>query len=710
MIFRGEVLRVRKWQWWAGGAVVVAAGATVAAIAVGNSGAAQPTDAGTTSPVVTATPSPTPTPVAMPGSVAVFGDLVDWAQAPTTSVARVLPQVGDAAAGSVAAYVDAPVVDGEVSVLAAEATVVAGQAYDFSVDLRVLSSLPTDVAATIVVGTTKIDVPELSAAWSEVTAEYVAPADATAIPVRIMLDGPVSGLGVDDISLVPVDGGGNVIPNPSFESMQIDDVILNRSLILPADRPLLALRVPKGTTTWQATDDAGAVVAEGFAELSNDIDAIPLHGLEQGYYTVTVKDAAGSSVSANVGVVDYAGTSIPVDERFGVGLHVERSWYADAADLISSLGMGLARNDILWKNNEKTKGTYDFDDRYVDSFARLHAHGIHLLGIVNYGNKLYGSDLTPETPAAIAAYGRYAAAIAERFDLVGLEVFNEFNQKRFNKTACGTDPSCYVPLLKVVQEEVRKVDADLPLIAGSTARYDAAWFDGLWKAGGLPFADRISFHPYEVSSNPESLAGIIDQARGSMQKNAGDTRPIWITELGTSSKTGGRPVNVQADYLVRTSITALANGVEKYFWYDLVNDSPDPAVHEGNFGMFYQKKDGVAALQPKPVGYAQALMIAQLGGRDYVDSEALGDGVLSHRFGTGDDLVRVTWAPAGATEVTIASDVPLTVVSMTGATSVVTPVGGKVTVTVGARPAFISAASDPAAATPSPAVSQSPAL
>ncbi|MFT4213312.1 MAG: hypothetical protein QM622_00845 [Microbacterium sp.] len=717
VLTRGDQLGLPKWTLYAGGAALVVAGVTAIALVVAHSGGAQPT-AGTSTAAATPSPTPTSEPVDMPASVAIFGDIEGWTQAATTSVARVLPQVGDAASGSISAYVDAPVVDEDVTVLKTKATVEAGKTYAFSAQLRTLSPLPTEVAASVFVGDTEIDVPELDAEWTEVTGTYVVPGstsdEAVEVTVRIVLDGPVSGLGVDDVSLVAAASDENVVANPSFEQVDHDDVILNRSLILPATRARLAVQVPAGKATWTAENESGDTVASGFVDIAYDIDVIPLYGLEQGYYTVTVTDSSGASTSTDLGLIDYDGESIAADDRFGVGMHVEDEWYDDAADLASSLGIGLARNDILWKLNETTKGEYDFDDAYVDGFARLHAHGIQLLGIVNYGNELYGNVKVPETTAALAAYGQYAAAIAERFDLAGLEVFNEFNHARFNNTSCGTDASCYVPLLKAVESAVREVDADLPLIAGATAKYDADWFDALWADGGLQYADAVSFHPYEVSSDPESLADIIDLARTSMSENAGETRPIWISELGSSSKTGGRSLGGQASYLIRTAMTAFANGAEKFFWYDLVNDSTDPAVHEGNFGMYYQKRSGVAALQPKPVGYAQALMIAQLDGRDYLDSESLGDGVISYRFGVDGDAVRVVWAPDGDVTVDIPSEAPLTVVTKSGATTTIAPVEGTVSVTVGSNPVFISEPTDVDSdstdtATASAGVSPSPA-
>ena len=703
-------MQIRRRTIYIGAAIVLVGALTGTAVALTTSGSSAPPAArpapSTSAASPTPTPTPEPTPVAAPRSVAATGQFASWKRAPTTKVARVVPQVGQAADGSVAAYIDAPVIDGKTAALAVDAAVVAGASYEFNAQVRSSSPLPEAVDAAIGIDDQRIALPELSAAWSTVSGTFVAPKDAEVAKIRVVLDSPVAGLGIDAVSLVGPDGK-NVVPNPSFENVEGKDTIVNRSLILPASNPMLAVRAPAGNVSWTATDAGGNVAAKGTAKASNALEAVPLTGLAEGYYSVALMTGAGT-VKTLLGVIDYEGTTIAADPRFGVGLHVENDLYDDAADLTASLGLGLARNDVLWRFNETTKGEYDWADHYVDGFDRLHAHGIHLLGIVNYGNELYGNGKVPTSKAAIAAYGDYAAAIAERFDLVGLEVFNEFNHTRFNKTACGTKPSCYVPLLESVHGAVDKVDPDLPIIAGSTARYDAPWFDGLWSAGGMKYADAMSFHPYEVTSDPESLADVIAEANRSMKDNGKTTRPIWITELGSSSKTGGRTVSAQADYLVRTAVTALAGGAEKFFWYDLINDDPDPAKHEGNFGMYYQKASGVAAFQPKPVGYAQALMIARIGGRSLAADETA-KGVQSVRFGDEKDAVRVVWAPKGEAEISVRSDVAVTVTTMNGAAKTIEPVDGVATVPVTVRPQFVESAIGSATPTPAPTVSQTPA-
>lgn len=516
-------------------------------------------------------------------------------------------------------------------------------------------------------------------------------ADADTAHVAVVLSGPVAGLGIDDLVIRERGkaSADNLVPNPSFEQIAPDGRIVNRSLVLPAERAVLAVRGAEGQASWTVSDDAGAQVATGTRQLTAGVVAVPLTDVGQGYYTASVTDAEGTTTTTPIAVVDMPTGSIPLDTRFGVGLHVENDYYADAAQLTASLGIGLARNDILWARNETARGVYDFQPYYVDSFDALHVQGIHLLGIVNFGNELYGNKRVPVGDEAIAAFGRYAAAIAERFDLIGLEVFNEFNHTRFNTDGCGTEPSCYIPLLQTVRDAVRTVDPDLPIVAGSTANYEREWFDGLWRAGGLALADAVSYHPYQVTSSPEALRGIVEESYRDMEQLAGDTRPVWITELGMTSTPAGLTLEGQADFALRATLSALGAGVEHYFWYDLINDSTDGTVHEGNFGLFFRAQDGVAALPPKPAAYAYDLLISQLSGFEATAKDTTEDGVESVSFAAEDGRsVHAAWAPAGAGELTLETTAPVHVVAY-GSTTTVAPVGGTVTIPVGTTPVFI---------------------
>lgn len=677
------------------GAIVVggAAIATYAAV-TSTPTAATPTPSVTATPTPSPTPTPTPTPTPMPttfpASAPVMGSIDGWTTAGSLVVANVLPQVGEAAEGQVSAYINAPVVDADVAVLETDVSVEPGKTYDVSFQVRAESLEPVTPPVVVQAGGVRVPLPELHAWWQPAETTFVA--DGPTAHIAVVLQGPVTGLGIDSVvvSESGVPDAPNLVPNPSFEGVSTDERIVNRSLVFPSERAVLAVTGAEGPANWLVADSAGNQVASGVQNLAGSVTAVPLTGVTQGYYLASVTDAAGTTTDFNIAVLDMPNGSMPLDQRFGVGLHVENEYYADAAELTASLGIGLARNDILWERNELTRGVYDWQWYYRDGFRALHTQGIHLLGIVNYGNALYGSKKVPDNPEAMAAYGRYAAAIAGEFDLVGLEVFNEFNHTRFNTAGCGTDPTCYIPMLQTVRDAAHAVDPDLPIVAGSTANYEGEWFDALWHAGGLPLSDAVSYHPYQVVAAPEKIGGIVRESYDHMQQIAGDTRPVWITELGMTSTPAGLTLEGQADFALRATLSALEAGVEKYFWYDLINDSTDYADHEGNFGLFFRYHNGVAALPPKPAAYAYGLMISQLSGYELSGVDDPSDAVMAVPFSAPDgSTVHAAWAPSGSGEAEIASTGPVRVVTFDGKTTVLNQVDGFVSVPVTSMPVFV---------------------
>ena len=504
----------------------------------------------------------------------------------------------------------------------------------------------------------------------------------------------VSALGIDDVTMTPASGGDNIVPNASFENVSGEWGILNDSLILRETGAAMGVALPDGDAQWSVTTSDGDAVAEGTEEVKNGIARIGLDDVTQGYYTFSVTDSDGRQISTPFGVVDYTGTHITPDDRFGVATHADQSWYFDSADAIRAVGFGLARNDVLWDQNETSPGQYSFSDHYVNEFGKFSSHGIDLLGIVNYGNPLYDGGNTPASPEAVDAFGRYAAAIAKNFDVAGLEVFNEFNHDRFQTGSCGSAPECYPPLVKATEKYVEEVDPDIPIVSGSTANYDGDWFRGLWPTGVIENSDAMSFHPYNkwIYDTPESLSTVVREANSDMKDITGTTVPIWITEFGwTTGAELGQQVSYanQAERLVRAELTAFSYGVEKYFWYDLVNDSTDGNQHEGNFGIFEQRRDGIQALPPKPAAFTQALLINELGGRGNPDRVDAGDGVKTAVFGENGDKVRTAWTLEGERDATFSVSGPVEVTTMWGSTKTVKPKDGKVTVTVGSSPVFI---------------------
>ena len=622
----------------------------------------------------------------IPRNALMLGTPVGWALAPGTTVAAVAPEVGHAVDGAVALRIEAPTLESPSVAASADIAVIPGATYTFSASVRTLSPPLDTVPAWFTIAGVRVDLPPLSVKWAPVSAQIEIPDDATGAKVALELGGALAQLSMDRLSLIAADTEENLIPNPSFEEVASAGWLLNESLVLETDTAALAVVVPPGEVTWRATDVAGTEVARGTHTIASPIDAIPLDGIPQGFFTIEVAHADGAPRVTTVAVID-SGTPT-MDPRFGVTTHLANAYSIQAPRLAASLGFGIVRDDVLWRRNEATAGVYAFDPVYDIGFGGLRANGIELLAIIDYGNTNYGG--VPSTPEATEAYARYAAEVVARYSPAAVEVWNEFNIIYFNKGKCGLTPACYLPLLTAVDQQLseRGFD-DVTVVAGATALYDGAWFDGLWDLGGLPAADVMSYHPYETYDDPRLLLDTVSHAQASTAAR-GKPLPIWITELGWTTKTGGVSDRVQAERLVQSEVLALSSGVERYFWYDLINDRPDPAAHEGNFGLFAQVAEGVAANQPKLAALSQALLIDHIGSRSFSRLDEFGDAVTSAVFGQPGDEVRVAWTTGDPMTVDIPSDEPLTVTSVDGVVAVVEPSGGVVSVPLAGSPVFVS--------------------
>ncbi|WP_053097491.1 glycosyl hydrolase [Microbacterium sp. CGR1] len=668
--------------------VLLVGGGAAAAMVISGQQAQPRADA---SPEASPEPVVTESPAVVPVTNVARASVDGWTLADRRVVGTVLPEVGDAAQGAVSLRVDAPADDADIVAATAPVALAPDTEYTLTASVRVLAGEKTETGVRLTAGGQTFTLPELDAEWETIEFPFTSTADQPAAStLDVVLSGAVRGFGIDDVSITAA-GTDNLVPNGSFEAVQTPAGIVNDSLVMTDESAVLAVSLAEGPVQWSATSTAGGEPITGEFGSAGPLSALPLTGVTQGHYTVAVNDSSGRKIQTDVAVIDTDGFSVSQDGRFGVGAHVEKEAFIGTGSLAAAIGFAEVRNDISWERNEKVAGQYVWDENYVREFERMHANDVKLLGLVVYGNRLYGARKAPGNEAAIQAYGAYAKAVADRFDLVGLEVLNEFNHRE-NDTACGPAPACYVPIAQAVRDHVSTAYPDLPIVTGSTALYDSEWFTGFWQAGGMAVTDAASYHPYEswINRDADLIAGTVQQSYADMQEFAGETRPVWVTEMGFPTHYDGVSVLEQGQMMVRNQALAFANGVEKYFWYDLVNDAADPAAGESNFGLYENSpRPDVVALAPKPGAFAQALMITQLRDKAFASDES-DDTTTVEVFGTEGDETRIAWAKQGEVQHTFASDVPVTVTDMSGQTQSIVPEGGEVTLTLGASPIFIS--------------------
>jgi hypothetical protein len=540
-------------------------------------------------------------------------------------------------------------------------------------------------------GSARQDLP-LSPNWTQVQWSYTTGPSQTALPVRLMVVGPTAGIRIDELTAIAAGSDVNLVNNGSFETYDAPTQLATNTLIFATGRPSLGVVWRTDSLEWNIVDRFGAVVTAGATPVNNGIGLIPTVNLTQGYYVVNIVNPQdrGNPISASFIVTDSADTP-HADARFGIGVHFIHDASDTSPNVAQQLGYGNMRTDATWSYVERTRGVYTFRAEETAEFKEYESRGMALVPTSNYRNYLYDGDRTPTSATGIAAFARYTSAVVEHLNLGAIEVYNEYDNARINKTsACGRTAECYLPLLAATSNQVRADHPGTTIVGPAIANHNDAWLTALYRAGGLQYIDAVSFHPYDYDAvgTPEFLIAALQTATARIQEyNNGVSKPIWLTELGWT--TSGVPEDAQAKYLIRAQTISLANNVEKFFWYDLVNDSTDRTVHEGNFGLVRQQTSStVPALAPKPAAMAQAMLIQEINGKAYASRDAFADDTYSYVFGSGDEATRVAWA---ANPVTVAYDStsPVHVISMYGDSSVVVPEDGQVRIDLTDEPVFI---------------------
>ena len=297
---------------------------------------------------------------------------------------------------------------------------------------------------------------------------------------------------------------------------------------------------------------------------------------------------------------------MPVPAGQGVNIHFYKGNEQDLS-MLGEAGLGIVRMDLSWARCETAQGVYDFAayDRLV---ADLEQRGIRLLFIIDYGNPLYDSGLSPHSDACREAYARFCAALAGRYagkDVIW-ELWNEPNIG-FWKPEPNVDD--YMAWCHAVVPAIRKADPGACIIGPATSCIPRPFLEDCFERGLLTLVDGVSVHPYRSAKQGpetalpeyESLAALIER-----YKPAGKCIPIVSGEWGYS--TTHLPDELQGKYLPRQWLANMMAGIPISIWYDWHDDGKDPDEKEHNFGTVTWD------YQPKPAYLAIKTLTAQLAG------------------------------------------------------------------------------------------------
>ena len=320
---------------------------------------------------------------------------------------------------------------------------------------------------------------------------------------------------------------------------------------------------------------------------SVSFDDIELRGSAETFHA----DPAAETVPPPPGALHLA-------PHLGVNVHVLHD--SPSLDLARSAGFAFARMDLLWANVER-HGRYRFFG-YDGLLGALEARGMGALWILDYGHPDHGGSV-PRTPEDIAAFGRFAEAVAAHFRgrHVRYEIWNEPNNPHFWPPA--PNPAEYAALLREAVAAIHRGDPNAQISSGGLSRIDEQFLYQSLDPGVAANLAAIGVHPYP-KAGPESVAPEVDDLRRVVALAYGDRLEVWDTEWGYSSSNapkeapsnghtaGGR--RRQAELAVREVLTVWALGFPVAVWYDLRDDGADAANPEQNYGLL----DSAAAEKP----------------------------------------------------------------------------------------------------------------
>jgi len=450
--------------------------------------------------------------------------------------------------------------------------------------------------------------------------------------------------------------------------------------------------------TYTVSDIWGNPVRTGDLAVSAGQSTLVLSDLDKGYYELNVtakKD--GVKFKETTTAFAILGPLLNLteiqDSPFGVSTHFP-IWPQDTIDLVRKAGIKHIRDEIYWSAVENHKGEYGFPAVYQNYMARLKAASIDPLIIFSYNNSLYDEGYTPYTDEGRAAFAQYGNAVVNQFEdqIKSVEVYNEFDHIYSTGTAATDKPLYYYELLKKTYETVKSGHPDVQVGGPVAAGLPWDYLENVFKLGGLPYMDAVTVHPYRFPGPPEGIDNEIGKLQAMIkQYNGGQSKPIWTTEFGWPTHQGGTGVSEedQAANLVRSMVLLLSKGVERMYWYDLMNDGTVKTETEHNFGLIRNAGDDKGAFTPKPAYVSYAAMTRELTGAQFTGAENIGSNLYSYLFQSEGQPLRVVWSTGGPVDVSILTETPIVITDMLGRKETYVPHNGKVAYTLTKDPIYV---------------------
>ncbi len=365
-----------------------------------------------------------------------------------------------------------------------------------------------------------------------------------------------------------------------------------------------------------------------------------------GKWTVRVR-AEGEGSEAATGLSEASASVVRFPSRPAAQRYAEQSRFGvnwapqRALPLLARAGIRWERHIFaLWDVLAAERGAARWS--YSDAYLRAaQAHGIQLLGYFLGYDKRWTRGLPLSDD-----FARLVGDVVERYrgSVQHWELWNEPEEPTFFRGSVED----YLALHEGGAAAVRQADAAARVHMAGSGHWRAGQFvDRFLQLGGGRATDIANLHPYAFPQPPEEeFRRRIQQSQRLLQQHRLN-RPLWITEMCWPTHPDFSPGHYwvseeeQAQFLARAAVLAVAEGVEKIFWFGLGDNPLDRPNYYPYNGCGLVDWDGFA--RPALVAYAN--LSWHLEGSSYLGRLPLGDEALqAHLFRRGEEGVAVVWS------------------------------------------------------------------
>ncbi len=348
----------------------------------------------------------------------------------------------------------------------------------------------------------------------------------------------------------------------------------------------------KGDVTYEVTDYFGKRIGEGKGT------AIRLMGLPSGWYELQVTDNAGTTKMTLGVVLDRKGAPLPVDGRIcvdGIGVG------SGMTGMIKMAGFSWVRDRLWWNVIQPGKGPIDWKE-YPKIANLLAAEGISVCQVLQDSPSwLHAKDPSGLIPDDLRDIYTFTQAISAKLSH-GFQAWEVGNEPDI---MWGGRADRFAGYMKAAYLGLKEGNPKAIVLQGSMCWGLTNFTKIIYESGVGQYSDVFNWHFY---GEPEQYAWQMEAFLDTLKRNGADSRPVWISSSGSAQpQTGASNLmdaesrRKQAYRTIQNVISALAAGVDKYFYFCM------PHYEERNLEFSLLRPDGNP--YPSFVAYSAAANI-----------------------------------------------------------------------------------------------------